>query len=215
MSGYSKNPATAEALLPILGPLTQGQLCTWDTEEATTSDYLAGKIREALYIARLYKDRYQTYLQEHPEDRIATQMVSLAIMADRVSIVCISPRYVEARFKRGTPEAVVLATSAPPIQGMENAERAVVTMTAQTPWSIQEAWKAQQPSNTPLHFPRANLTYDELVELHTWAEKMNLIIIEFDGAITIQRKTLDLLSFAWHPQAKVEDVPESEFPFKD
>lgn len=223
MSGYSKNPSTAEKMLPLLGPLIAGELCTWQTNEGE-ADYFAYKVREALYVARLHKNRFQKIWDEsldpdnYPvdnEDKIAGDLLAVAKMAERIRIVVTGRSTVEARFAKGTPEALVLAGSATPTSGYENPGRSVVTITKQTVWSIKEAWKASQPSNTPLHFPNAGLSYEELVELYAWATPLGLLLFEVDGALTLQRKTLDLVQFAWAPTPQAEDVPEEEFPFRD
>lgn len=223
MSGYSKNPLTAEKMLPVLGPIIRGELCTWQTNEGE-ADYFAYKVREALFVARLHKDRFQKIWDEsldpnnYPvddEDMIAGDLLAIAKMAERIRIVVTSRSTVEARFAKGTPEALVLASGATPTSGYENPGRSVVTITKQTVWSVKEAWKAAQPSNTPLHFPNAGLSYEELVELYGWATELGLILFEVDGALTVQRKTLDLVEFAWAPIAVDEDVPAEDFPFKD
>lgn len=219
MSGYSKNPLTAEKMLPLLGPIIAGQLCTWETEVGQ-ADHLAYKIREALYIARLYRDRWSAgalhATAQNPDELWkAEALLSISRMAERVRIVVTSPSTVEARLQKGVPEAMVLTGGGAPMQGYENPGRSVVTITKQTVWSIQEAWRAQQPSNTPLHFPNASLSYDELVQLHAWAEPLGLLLFVVDGALTVQRKSLDLVEYAWQPRAAVEDVPAEDFPFKD
>jgi hypothetical protein len=220
VSGYSKNPVTAEKMLRYLQPLARGELCTWATTEHG-ADYFAYKIREALYIARLHKGMYERLIAREGEESskggayVASQMLGLAKAAERTRIVVISPSIVEARLQKGVPEAMVLEGSTP-TQGYENPGKSVVRLTKQTPHTIVEAWKAQQPSNTPLHFPHAGLSYEELVELHEWATEMQLMIFEVDGAITIQKKTLDLMQFAWTPTApSEEDVDPNEFPFRD
>lgn len=201
MSGYSKNPSTAQRLLPLLSSIEAGELCTWETEHGQ-SDYLAYKIREALYIARLYRDW--------------SQFSQLAKMSERIRIVTTGPSTVEARLAKGTPEALILTGSGTPTSGYENPGRSSVVLTRQTVATIREAWQRQQPSNTPLHFPSADLSYDELVELYGWAEGLGLILFEVDGALTVQRKTLELAKLAWAPSAPSgEDVPEDDFPFKD
>jgi hypothetical protein len=226
VSGYSKNLATAQAMLPYFGPIIRGELCTWETHPGQ-SDKFAYKVREALYIARLHQDSIRQWL-ENWEYGLAwdsfpsksrtdlEQLSALAQMAGRLRIVVISPSLVEARLAKSTPEALVLTGQAPPSSGYENPGRSSVVMTSQTPATIRAAWEHQQPSNTPLHFPHANLTQVELHQVWTWATEMHLIIIEVDGALTLQPKQLDLMPFAWSPRPiEEEDVPDSEFPFKD
>lgn len=225
MSGYSKNPLTAEKMLPVLGPIIRGELCTWQTDEGD-ADYFAYKLREAFYIARLYQREFEKQASKFQlgmelpikdaNDAIkAEALAAVAKMAERIRIVVTSRSTVDARFAKGTPEALVLTSTATPTSGYENPGRSVVTITKQTVWSIKEAWKASQPSNTPLHFPNATLSYEELVELYGWATELGLILFEVDGALTVQRKTLDLIEFAWAPTAVAEDVPYEDFPFKD
>jgi hypothetical protein len=213
MSGYSKNLATAQAMLPYFGPIIRGELCTWETHPGQ-SDKFAYKVREALYIARLHKDNIGNWPMMTRAEM--EQLCALAEIAGRLRIVVISPTLVEARMAKSTPEALVLTGQAPPSSGYENPGRSSMVMTSQTPATIRAAWEHQQPSNTPLHFPHANLIQMELQKLWEWAESMHLIIIEMDGALTLQPKQLDLVPFAWSPRpVEEEDVPGSEFPFKD
>jgi hypothetical protein len=218
VSGYSKNLTTAQAMLPYFGPIIRGELCSWETYSGQ-SDRFAYKVREALYIARLHKDDLQRWHDDENtsfQNRfVLKQLLQLAEMAGRLRIVVISPTLVEARMAKSTPEALVLTGQAPPSSGYENPGRSSVVMTSQTPATIRTAWEHQQPSSTPLHFPHANLTQVELQQLWTWANEMHLIIIEVDGALTLQPKQLDLMPFAWSPRPAEEDVPDSEFPFKD
>jgi hypothetical protein len=216
MSGYSKNPQTGIKMLPYLGPIVRGELCAWNTEKGE-ADYFAYKIREALYVARLHADSFGTSTAWYDSSgkNVSDDMLALAKQAERIRIVVVNPSLVEARLQKATPEALVLTGQAAPMSGYENPGRSTVTLAKQTVWSIQEAWRGQQPSNTPLHFPHAGLSYDELVELYTWAESMHLMLFEADGALTIQPKSLDLLQYAWSPRVVEEDVPADEFPFKD
>lgn len=222
MSGYSKNPQTGIKMLPYLGPIVKGELCAWNTEK-DQADYFAYKIREALYVARLHEDLFIERVRTLPLDELrntlawqhADQMAALAKQAERIRIVVVNPSLVEARLQKGTPEALVLTGQAAPMSGYENPGRSTVTLAKQTVWSVQEAWRGQQPSNTPLHFPHAGLAYEELVELYAWAESMHLMLFEVEGALTLQPKSLDLLQYAWSPRVVEEDVPADEFPFKD
>lgn len=216
MSGYSKNPQTGIKMLPYLGPIVKGELCAWNTEPGQ-ADYFAYKIREALYVTRLHRGK--NWFGPNPAtgfiEDITEMMESLALQAERIRIVVVSPSMVEARLQKGTPEALVLTGQAAPMSGYENPGRSTVTITKQTVWSVQEVWRGQQPSNTPLHFPHAGLTYNELAELYAWAESMHLMLFEVDGALTLQPKSIDLIGFAWSPRVVEEDVPADEFPFKD
>lgn len=223
MSGYSKNPQTGIKMLPYLGPIVRGELCAWNTEKGQ-ADYFAYKIREALYIARLHEEFFRRMSdRETAENNMIqteagaqfAQMAVIAKQAERIRIVVVNPSTVEARLQKGTPEALVLTGQAAPMSGYENPGRSTVTITKQTVWSVQEAWRGQQPSNIPLHFPHAGLTYDELVQLYAWAESMHLMLFEVDGALTVQPKSLDLVGFAWSPHVVEEDIPADEFPFKD
>lgn len=218
MSGYSKNLVTLERMLPFLGPIIRGELCAWNTP-AGEADKFAYKIREALYIAQLREESLKSVLQF--EDRRgpyahAEKMLAIAAMAKKMRIVVISPSLVEAKLARGSTEAEVLTRTQAPMNGYEDAGRSVVTVGRQTVASVRAAWQAAQPSNTPMNFPSANLSYDELVELHAWVSEMHMIMFEVDGSLTIQHRSADLASFAWAPRETQQyDVPEDDFPFKN
>lgn len=186
--GYSKSKATLDKFRPFLEQVEKGGFPAWDVKEGQ-ADKLAYRIREALYIARLYPEAY-------PE---------LARVSAGIRVVVTSPSHVEIKAAVGTPEAVLLADpgeSALAVQGIANAEKPVATqqqnMTAE---QVIEAWKGQQPSNSKLTFPYANLEPAELLKLHEWSSKLTppWLMLEFDGKLTLQPWSRDIADLAWSP----------------
>ena len=216
MSGYSKNLVTLERMLPFLGPIIQGELCAWNTP-AGEADKFAYKVREALYLAILHRPKFAAWSLQTPHgDSKYEDMEKVARMAGKLRIVVMGPSLVEARLAKGSTEAEVLVRSQAPMNGYEDAGKSVVTVGRQTVASIKAAWTAAQPSNTPMNFPSAHLSYEELVELHGWVSEMHMIMFEIDGSLTIQHRSKDLESFAWAPrETQQHDVPEYDFPFND
>lgn len=210
MSGYSKSPETARAMLPFLGPVLEGNLCAW-TVEWGRADHWAYKIREALYIARLWRGRLS---EEQHGAEFVRDMQALDRAAERYRVAVVSPEKVQLEVAKGSSEAQVLAQpSLGTTQGLEEAgQMPSVYVGPQSAEGIQLAWRALQPSNAPLHFPNANLAQHELELLHEWATPMGLVMVVADGALTLQRPTKDLARYAWAPGAS-EDVPDEEFPF--
>lgn len=193
---YSTNPETLRAWLPHLGELIEGRTCKWKLKEPRAA-WFAYKTREALAIARLMQTN-EVYSGTDSDFILAAY--NLSLMAEKVRVTVSAPDEVQAVLAAQPPEAEVLA-GVTPTQGLEPAgilpSQDLGTQTAQ---SIQEEWEARQPSNDPLHFPRANLELSEMLKLHSWATSMHLLILEADGAITLRRKERGLEEFAWTPQ---------------
>jgi len=192
--GYSTNIKTLEAQLDNLAMLRQGKACAW-TVAPNESHRFAYKIREALWIARNVPEARNKY----PE---------LARAAEHFRIEVTSSREVQARAARSTVDAEVRPLGGGVTTGLEAAGPPKALMGPQTAASIIQTWMDTQPSNERYHFPQANLTRDELLKLHGWAVQQGWIFFESDGAITLQRKTLDVAEFAWSPEDLNEGMEE-------
>lgn len=196
---YSTNPETLRAWLPHLGELIEGRTCKWKLNEPRAA-WFAYKTREALAIARAILPKAPLPPLDAEEEEYYNQVLALATMAEKVRITVTAPDEVQAVLAAQPPEAEVLA-GVTPIQGLEPAGiLPSQDLGGQTAQSIREEWEARQPSNDPLHFPRANLELSEMLKLHSWATSMHLLILEADGAITLRRKERGLEEFAWTPQ---------------
>lgn len=189
--GYSTNPRTLDQIRPLLDNLEKGLSCTWEVSAGSENKW-AYKVREALYIARLYKDRYP----------------ALAQAADAFKIEIAQRGVVRAVPAGNTLEPRVLSSGGPvtvnhgidgDTPGLAHKTRSVSLTGPQSAESILHAWFMTQPSNQPLYFPDAALDHNELIKLHGLASDQNLIFFESEGAITLQHRTADLVEFAWDP----------------
>lgn len=181
--GYSTNKQTLISMLPELELLKQGKQCIWTVEN---SKHFAYKVREALYIARLYQ-------KEFPE---------LAIAADMFRIEVLSDSQVQARLAKGTTAARVKAVGGVVNTGMEEAGPSKRMAGPQTATTIIQTWLDSQPSNDKFFFPEAKLSREELLKLHSWAVKQGWLFFvdSWTGGLTLQRKTHELEAFAWGPE---------------
>jgi len=184
--GYSTNISTLEAQLENLAMLREGKGCIWSTSDPFRFAY---KIREALWIARNVRGAKEKY----PELEIAARNFTIEVVGDN---------QVQARTYGGIPAAVITPLSGEGVGGSSHdiAGPTRRTKGIQTAASIIQTWLDTQPSNDRYHFPQATLTPNELLKLHSWATQNHLIFFESDGAITLQRKTLDLIEYAWSPE---------------
>lgn len=191
--GYSKSRLTLDKNRHLLKEWEEtGVYPTWDVREGT-ADYFAYKIREMLYIARLY----------------ATDYPRLASFADSSRVVVTSPSHIEIKSAVGTPEAKAAAqTAGVVVQGLANAGHEPEQQSVTTAQQIIDAWKAVQPSNTRLPFPNAKLPNPELVKLWNWASQLTpaWLIFEVGGSVTLQKYSRDMADMAWTPADIVERV---------
>ena len=184
--GYSKSKKTLEKIRPQLAQLELGLNASWRTQEGG-ADFFAYKVREALFIAKLYREEY----------------LELAKMADTTRVVVVSPSLVETKAAVGTPEAVIQSgNAAVVVQGLAEGGREPSTTSPHTAAAVIAEWQRRQPSNDKLHFPQANLPREELLKLHTWASNLtpSWLFFEFDGAITLQPYSRDVAELSWSPE---------------
>lgn len=178
---YSKSIKTLEKRRQLLKDLELGRGCVWRTDNA---DRLAYQLREALSIARLYKERYP----------------ALAQAADNFRIEVLSPTSVQATPLQQT-EASVLVDGGVVDQNPTPGKVSLNLMGPQTPESIIQTWHDVQPSNDPMVWPQANLDREALRTLEQWASKRTppwLVIVD-GGAVMLHPHTRTLESMAWRP----------------
>lgn len=191
--GYSKSRITLDKNRHLLAAWEEtGVYPTWDVREGT-ADYFAYKLREMLYIAKLYSTDYPR----------------LALLADSSRVVVTSPSHVEIKSAVGTPEAVASTQEAGVVvQGLASSGREVAQHSLTLASEVMEAWKAKQPTNERLSFPNAKLSEAELVKLYQWASTLTpaWLIFEVGGSVTLQKWSRDMADMAWTPADIVERV---------
>ena len=195
--GYSTSRLTLNAQIEAgnLDQLLRGQGCRWIVQPGEASKF-AYKIREALYIARLYADDYKT----------------LADAAANFTIEVVNPTTVQARLTKTPTEATIL-TAAPephgqppvrsqaPTHGLDIARRPITTAGQQTEFSIIDVWQKAQPSLDPIHFPDAALSNEQLERLWKWAEGRtpSLMIMVSGNGLTLSPIDEAVIEYAWRP----------------
>lgn len=179
---YSTSRKTLEAMLPLLEPLKSGP-CEWTTPPELVAK-LAYKIREAFYIARLYRDEY-------PEIAQAADTYKLSVSRDGI-----------IRAVHATVQTARVTQIAAPTRQAASLEH----FGSQSVESILRAWRdAQMKGQRKLHFGEARLSPAELMELFDWCADNECLFFESAGAITLQVHDPDLADFAWSPDDLEED----------
>jgi hypothetical protein len=184
---YSKSLKTLESRLPWLDKLAKGEGDLWVLAEGADVDKFAYQIREALFIADLHAGLYPELAKAHKNFRIE--------IVDR--------RKVQAVFR---PEPTkVEGRSSPTIttQGLQPGEKAPpALMGPQTAASVIQAWHNMQPSNTPMHFPQAQMREEELEKLYQWGMTRQpawIMFVGMNGQLTLRMRTNAEDGLYWEP----------------
>lgn len=203
--GYSKSIKTLENFYQYVQPLEKGLPYAWITEPGL-ADKVAYKIRECLYIARIYESRYP----------------ALAAAADKFIIEVVSSSKVQAAYSTRPTEATILSGAenvSPQSGGDPNviAGRAVATSGEQTVFTIIDAWLRAAKngnSNSTLHFPNAQLSDTQLQALWEWTKTRTppLMIMVDDGSITLSPVDEEVVQYAWRP---IETLPVANEELSD
>lgn len=197
--GYSKNIRTLANFYEHLKPLERGEGFLWIVE-AGHEERLAYKIRECLYIARLHKQQFPL----------------LAKASENLAIEVVGPTKVQARVTHGSVESLILSGTPGAVVQHEAGNlppgRAIATQGEQTMFTIIEAWRKAQPNNTPIHFPQARLSYEQLVGLFSWAKNwrppLMLLVDDELGSITVGPVDDEVVAFEWRPNPEAPNDPQ-------
>jgi hypothetical protein len=178
--GYSTSRQTLERMRSSLNVLASGKPCSWQTEP-NESHKVAYKIREALYIARLYPDEYPDLARAARDFRISV-VSSREVIAERIG-----------NHSLATVKELVFGTDKPSLdltqQKVELPEAA----------NIVSAWMKKPDGKH--YFPQVNLSPEELLKLYNWSQAYDLIFfVAGDGSITLQPRSEDVQEFAWSPE---------------
>lgn len=178
--GYSKNRDVLEQIKEDLLKLKEGQACVFSTGTGQ-GDRLAYKIREAIYVARMFPEEYAEIA-----NRSSSFKVSL-LNDHEVRVTRLTKMTIESR-----PAATVEMGDnvSPPaveqVAGMQTAE------------SIMQRWSLS--AGEMIYFPEANLSREHLMDLWDWCQENSLMFFVSDnGGLTMQTVRSDLVEFSWHP----------------
>jgi hypothetical protein len=189
--GYSTSRFTLEAMLGHLEDLEYGRECVWNVPAGAA--HFAYKIREALWIAAQYPDKYPDLAAAHRDFTIKV-MSSRAVRAVRKIDNTIS-------VMRG--DASRLNDS---LLGDPPRQPAVRNAGQQTLDSVLET-VLEDSSLSKYVFDQANLPSDDLLTLYHWAQaEGKIFFVALDGTITIQDTSPDLVDLAWCPEDLEENV---------
>lgn len=182
--GYSRNPATLLKLRPILTELEAGRTCHWRTDSDPFR--LAYKIREALYIAKLYPARFP----------------ALAAAADHFTLRVVdkSVEAIPKSYAQPLDGQMMIGEKDQPSTEPVVFSRFFEGNGGQTAMSIIQAWHEAQPSQGALHWPNAHLTKDELIKLYNWTQEIHWLMFEADGGLTLKPWDDELATYAWSPE---------------
>lgn len=186
---YSISPKTLERIRPLLKPLEEGTSWRWTAPGAAR--LLAYKLREGLYIARLYREQYP----------------DLARASENFRIQVIDNDNVQATQKQSFTTEVMAAVeshngeqpTAMIVSGTEIAGKPHELVGPTSAAQIVGFWTSAQPSNSAFTFPQATLDMAEMVKLYEWATERKLLIFYSNGRITLQRRTKSLEGLEWTP----------------
>ena len=175
---YSRSESTLIKMLPELQELALGRPQAWIVEEGNAHLW-AQKVREALFVATLNREKYPTLAQAY--DRYA---------------VHVEGARVETRLKRRISPVVGDVGVAP-----SGTTRSVSVPGTQTPFTIIETWRKAQPSNNPIHFGEASLSEDQLNILYKWAQswKPPLMLMVDGTSVTVGPADPHVAQYAWRP----------------
>lgn len=197
--GYSRNPAVLETRRESLSELELGRACRWHTtKDWQTTEKEAYKLREALYIASLYPEKYP----------------ALALARDSFEIAVVEPGLIEARAtKSGEPDQLRLHAGPPtPVHGLAAAGPEVPLVGLTTAAEVERSWQRHLPSLDSLNFQQTRLPPGELVTLWEWANANTprLMLLVGEGFITVSLRDAEVEAYAWHPP-QPEPQPEPRY----
>lgn len=187
--GYSTSEKTLRAMLPYMKPIAAGLPARWTTGPGLTARQLAYKIREALFIAREYPTTY-------PELAARSRRYRLRIVDHYI----LEGRPVDIHVELGPipePETLDAETSWPVTTTPLSEYSITPQREVRTVASVIDAWN--QNKGDKLFFPRVGFSPDELCSLWEWSRRVDVLIFESDGDVTLVKATDDLREFAWTP----------------
>lgn len=198
--GYSENPDVLEARRESLSELEAGHACRWHTtKNKRVTRRKAYELREALYIASLFPEKYPALAEAHRT----------------FSIHVIEPGLIEAKLKpTHTDDLKVMPGAEPPIHGIGPWGRPTSTVGKTTAEQVIESWQAHMPSLDPVHFQQTFLPHDELVKLYEWSRtqtpRMMILTAEGEGWLTLSLRDASMDDFAWKPSQPAPPLVEEK-----
>lgn len=186
---YSESPATLEKIRPHLVKLELGQGDLFTVPAGMTARQLAYKIREALYIATLFPGQY-------PELAKAAQIFKIQVVNRRQVQAVLTDKQTMAKVTTGgtvehggEPAGVM----SPKVMGKQTAGSIIEHVL-----NLQRL----QPSNAPMTWPEAALSYEDKTRLYTWSKAQTppWLMLIADPQVTLTRPSRDMTEdLAWNP----------------
>lgn len=196
--GYSTNPAVLDARRESLAELEAGRACRWrTTANRQVTKRKAYEIREALYIAGLYPDKYPALAQAYH---------AFSIHVVEPGLIEAKPRTIETPDIRVQPPAT--------FGGQTPHGRPTPSVGLTTAAEVQASWQKHLPSSDPINFQQTLLPPAELHKLWEWATeqspKLMILTAEGEAWLTLSLFEAGMQDYAWRP-TEVPVVKEEKF----
>lgn len=200
--GYSLNPNLVTQRLHLIKPLLEGNPWAWeiDAPDPLVLRRKLSEIREALYIAERYPDRF-------PDLSKLRKSYVLRIVSD--TRIEATPRTASTTIS-GAP-----ATGDTPLHGLGSFTVEVVpTVAPTTAEEVISAWNGHLPSSDPIHFKQAALNVEEMTKVHDWCadHQPKLMMVWASGAKVLTISLFEIGAakiIAWVPPGKPQTEEEA------
>ena len=215
---YSDDKKRLEQMLPYLNSLAEGK----DVEFRITrgsANTVAFRLREALRLARIYANEYQTLA------RYAGDYSIKVINSSIVRAVRRTPTLEQSELAERTIEDVttrrIFEQTIDPVEAelgrsigskaaaleVARTESQKELLGAQTPVSIVDSYRRLGNIRPTLHFPEAGLDAAELEELWRWADEQTprLMLMVAEPAVTVALYDPMAAEYRWRPDATEPD----------
>lgn len=184
--GYSRSKRTLLKLQPLLSELEAGKDARWNLASGMSPEMFAYKVREALYVASLFPNEFPQLAEAHRNFKVE--------IVDRSTVQAVFKPHLGGT--GGVEKATVT-------HGLQDGGVAPNTLAGhQTAESVIAAWHAVQPSNTPMKFPQARMSKEELTKLYQWCGERTppwYMFVDINGGLVLRPKTADLEGLNWDP----------------
>lgn len=177
--GYSRSPDTLIRRLALIEPLAEGGSVTWQTTPGE-EHRVAYKIREALRVARQYKEDFP----------------HLAPLGERYRISIQGPGLIVAQEINPEPEVRVVV----PADGRTTAILPLPDGATTSTQIVQFLIDSAPESARKINFPNAKLPPDELRKLYAWTNTTGWLVFVSEQGITLLQYDAELRDVAFNPE---------------
>jgi hypothetical protein len=207
--GYSTSERTLLRIRSKLHRIEQGDEQQWYVREEGRNNYLAYKIREALYIAATH------YPKKYPQLALAAKKFEIRISGKTAVIARLRPEMIsdmtlevqaavdDPIVEPTTKELIAEMEDTLPTTEEESGEMMTVDGEMTDPFLVVQACM-DIPSGTRIYIPEGKLNVSALTMVYKWAKKQQpprMILAEpGEEGITIAIADPEMEEFEWKPQ---------------